>query len=85
MRREFLLAEKEPYSGYMMDLSVLRLNQLGFFDKIEEKDYDVTPNDRTKEVDITVRVKEKSQQSIGLTGGVSGISGSFHRSELQHQ
>lgn len=77
LRREFILIEGEPYSGYAMDLSVLRLNQLGFFDKIEEKDYDVTPNDRTKEVDVMVRVKEKSQQSIGLTGGVSGISGSF--------
>jgi outer membrane protein insertion porin family len=77
LRREMLLVESEPYSGYLMDISVVKLNQLGFFDKIEEKDYDVTPNDRTKEVDITVRVKEKSQQSIGVTGGVSGISGSF--------
>ncbi len=77
LRREFLLVEKAPYSGYLMDLSVLRLNQLGFFDKIEEKDYDITPNDQTNEVDVTVRVKEKSQQSIGVTGGVSGISGSF--------
>ena len=28
-------------------------------------------------MDVNVKVKEKSQQSIGLTGGVSGISGSF--------
>lgn len=77
LRREFLLIEKSPYSGYLMDLSVLRLNQLGFFDKIEEKDYDITPNEDTKEVDVTLRVKEKSQQSIGVTGGVSGYSGSF--------
>ena len=28
-------------------------------------------------VDVTVKLKERSQQSIGLTGGVSGISGSF--------
>lgn len=77
LRREMVLVEAGPYSGVLMEHSVLRLNQLGFFDKIEEKDYDVTPNDRTKEVDIQLRVKEKSQQSIGLTGGVSGISGSF--------
>jgi outer membrane protein insertion porin family len=50
---------------------------LGYFDKIEEKDYTVTPDQKTTSVDVTVKVKEKSQQSIGLTGGVSGISGSF--------
>ena len=60
-----------------LDLSVLRLNQLGFFEKIEEKDYTVTPDPKNAQVDVTVKVKERSQQSIGLTGGVSGISGSF--------
>jgi outer membrane protein insertion porin family len=77
IRREFLLEEGKTFSTALLDTSILRLNQLGFFDKIEEKDYEVKPNEKTGQVDITVKVKEKSQQSIGLTGGASGISGTF--------
>lgn len=77
MRREFSLEEGKVFSTAALDISVLRLNQLGFFEKIEEKDYEVKPDDKTGQVDVNIKVKEKSQQSIGLTGGVSGISGSF--------
>lgn len=77
MRREFILEEGKVFSTFALENSVLRLNQLGFFDKIEEKDYEVKPDDKTGQVDVNIKVKEKSHQSIGLTGGVSGISGSF--------
>ena len=77
IRREFLLEEGKTFSTALLDTSVLRLNQLGFFDKIEEKDYEVKPNEKTGQVDIAVKVKEKSHQSIGITGGASGISGTF--------
>ncbi len=77
LRREFFLEEQQPFNGRLLDLSILRLNQLGFFERIEEKDYDVVKRPREGEADIVVKVKEKSQQSIGLTGGVSGFSGSF--------
>ncbi len=77
IRREFLLEEEKVFSSAALDTSVLRVNQLGFFEKIEEKDYTVKPDNKSGRVDITVKVKERSQQSIGLTGGVSGISGSF--------
>lgn len=77
IRREFLLQEGQVFSSYLLDNSILRLNQLGFFEKIEEKDYDVKPDDKTGLVDVSIKVKEKSQRSIGFTGGVSGISGSF--------
>ena len=77
MRREFSLEEGKIFSTAALDVSVLRLNQLGFFEKIEEKDYEVKPDEKTGSVDVNIKVKEKSQQSIGLTGGVSGISGSF--------
>jgi len=77
MRREFMLEEGKPFSSRLLDTSVQRLNMLGYFEKIEEKDYTVTPDQKTSLVDVNVKVKEKSQQSIGLTGGVSGYSGSF--------
>ena len=77
IRREFVLEEGKVFSSQALDHSVLRVNQLGFFDKIEEKDYEVKPDDKTGLVDVNLTVKEKSQRSIGFTGGVSGISGSF--------
>jgi len=77
MRREFVIEEGKIFSSQLLETSVQRLNMLGFFDKIEDKDYSVTPDPKTGLVDVTVKVKEKSQQSIGLSGGISGISGSF--------
>jgi outer membrane protein insertion porin family len=77
IRREFVLEEGKVFSSQALDASILRVNQLGFFEKIEEKDYEVKPDDKTGLVDVNVTVKEKSQRSIGFTGGVSGISGSF--------
>jgi len=77
LRREMLLEEAQEFNGTLMDISIRRLNQLGFFEPIEEDDYDVIKRPAEGEVDILIKVKERSQQSIGLTGGVSGISGGF--------
>ena len=77
IRRELALEEGKIFSSQALEHSVLRVNQLGFFEKIEEKDYEVKPDDKTGLVDVDITVKEKSQRSIGFQGGVSGISGSF--------
>jgi outer membrane protein insertion porin family len=77
IRREMILEEGKIFSSQALESSVLRINQLGFFEKIEEKDYEVKPDEKTSLVDVDLTVKEKSQRSIGFTGGVSGISGSF--------
>jgi len=77
LRREFLLQEQQEFNSQLLDVSILRLNQLGFFEQIEEKDYEVNKRPDEAEVDVLVNVKEKSQQSIGVTGGVSGYSGGF--------
>src|SRR5438105_4047961 len=42
-----------------------------------EQDSDVKVNNQTQSVDLTLKVKEKGKNTIGLTGGVSGLSGSF--------
>jgi len=55
----------------------VRLNQLGSFEPIEERNYEVIKKPSEGEVDIVVNAKEKSQESTGLSGGVSGVSGSF--------
>jgi outer membrane protein insertion porin family len=77
LRREVLINEGDPYNKRYWDLSILRLNQLGLFDEIKEKDAITRTNDRDQTVDIDVQVKEKGRQQISVNGGVSGFSGSF--------
>src|SRR5271157_2321928 len=77
IRRELLADEGGVFSSQLWDYSVLKMNQLGFFDEIKKEDYDIKQNAKDKDVDILVKVKEKGKNSIGLSGGVSGISGTF--------
>lgn len=77
MRREVLLNEGDPYNKRYWDLSILKLNQLGLFEEIKDKDAITRTNDRDQSVDIDLQVKEKGRQQIQLNGGVSGYAGSF--------
>jgi len=77
IRRELLLNEGDLYNNRLWEISLLRLNQLNYFDPIKPENAEVKQNVKNSTVDITLKVKEKGKQSISLTGGVSGISGSF--------
>ena len=77
IRRELLLSEGDMFNSSWWDLSVLRVNQLGFFDTVKKEDYDITQNAANGTVDITMKVKEKGKNSIGFSGGVSGLAGNF--------
>jgi outer membrane protein insertion porin family len=77
LRREVLLNEGERYNKELFDYSLLRLNQLGYFEQVKEEDATVNTNERDGLVDITLKVQEKGRQQISFTGGVSGIGGSF--------
>ncbi len=77
IRRELLLNEGDLFNSHLWDLSLLRLNQLGYFQKIKPKAATIHRNTREGTVDILLHVKEKGKQSIGLTGGVSGLTGTF--------
>lgn len=78
IRREVLLDEGDLYNTRLWEVSVLRLNQLDFFEQIKHTEHtEVRRNIKEGSVDLTLKVKEKGKQSIGLQGGVSGIAGSF--------
>ncbi len=77
LRREVVINEGDPYNKRYWDLSILRLNQLGLFEEIKEKDAITRTNDRDQTVDIDLQVKERGRQQITLNGGVSGYAGSF--------
>lgn len=78
IRRELLVQEGQVFNSRLWELSVLRLNQLNYFDTLKaEDDTERKLNEQDGTVDLTVKVKEKGKNSIGLTGGVSGLEGSF--------
>lgn len=80
IRREILLQEGQVYNQQLWEVSIQRLNQLGYFNQLKPDDPDTTErhlNEQEGTVDLTLKVKEKGRNSIGLTGGVSGLSGSF--------
>src|SRR6202043_1153727 len=80
IRRELALEEGGVYNSRLWELSLLRLNQLSYFDQLKPDDPNVTDkklDEKTGAVDLTLKVHEKGKNSIGLNGGVSGLEGAF--------
>jgi outer membrane protein insertion porin family len=78
IRRELALEEGQIYNGNLWELSLLRLNQLQYFQALKpDQDSEIKQNAQDGTVDILLKVKEKGKNSIGLTGGVSGLAGAF--------
>jgi outer membrane protein insertion porin family len=77
IRRELMLSEGDIFNNHAWELSLLRLNQLDYFDKIKPENAEIKRNTKQGTVDILLKLKEKGKQSISLTGGVSGLAGSF--------
>ncbi len=80
IRREIILEEGQVYNQQLWEISLQRLNQLGYFEQLKPDDPNVTErhlDEKNGTVDLTLKVKEKGKNSIGLSGGVSGLAGSF--------
>jgi outer membrane protein insertion porin family len=80
IRREIALEEGSVYNSRLWELSLLRLNQLGYFDQLKPDDPNTTVrtlDEKDGLVDLTLKVHEKGKNSIGLNGGVSGLEGAF--------
>ena len=80
IRRELALEEGGVYNSRLWELSLLRLNQLSYFDQLKPDDPNVTDkklDEKNGQVDLTLKVHEKGKNSIGLNGGVSGLEGAF--------
>jgi outer membrane protein insertion porin family len=78
IRRQLSLEEGQVYNSRLWELSLLRLNQLNYFETLKpEQDSEVHQDVADNTVDINLKVKEKGKNSIGLNGGVSGLSGAF--------
>jgi outer membrane protein insertion porin family len=80
IRRELVLEEGQVYNEQYWKLSIQRLNQLGFFEQIKPDDPNVTErhlDEKEGLVDLTLKLHERGKNQIGLSGGVSGLAGSF--------
>ena len=78
IRRELLLDEGQIYNSQLWELSILRLNQLNYFEPLKvEQDSESRQNTEDGTVDLLLKLKEKGKNSIGLNGGISGLSGTF--------
>jgi outer membrane protein insertion porin family len=78
IRRELLLDEGQLFNKRAWEISILRLNQLNYFERIEEdKAVQIKRNTKEGTVELNLKLKEKGKQSIGLQGGVSGLAGTF--------
>jgi outer membrane protein insertion porin family len=77
IRRELLIDEGSLFNNRYWEASILRLNQLNYFDPIKPDNAEIKRNTKAGTVDIKLRVKEKGKQSISFSGGISGVAGSF--------
>ena len=78
IRRELLIDEGQLFNKHAWEISILRLNQLDYFERIEpEKSVDIVRNTKESTVDLLLKVKEKGKQSIAFNGGLSGLAGGF--------
>jgi outer membrane protein insertion porin family len=78
IRRELLLEEGQVYDSSRWEQSILRLNQLDYFNPLKvDEDSTAIQDTENATVQLLLKVKEKGKNSIGLNGGISGLSGSF--------
>jgi outer membrane protein insertion porin family len=80
IRREIALEEGSVYDSRLWEMSLLRLNQLGYFDQLKPDDPNTTIRQLDEKdglVDLTLKIHEKGKNSVGLNGGVSGLEGAF--------
>jgi outer membrane protein insertion porin family len=78
IRRELMLDEGSVYNSQLWEYSLLRLNQLEYFEPLKvDQDSEAHQDAEAGTVDLLLKVKEKGKNSIGLNGGISGLSGAF--------
>jgi outer membrane protein insertion porin family len=78
IRRELMLEEGQVYNSQLWEYSLLRLNQLEYFEPLKvDQDSEAHQDAEAGTVDLLLKVKEKGKNSIGLNGGLSGMSGAF--------
>jgi outer membrane protein insertion porin family len=86
IRREMRLVEGNIFSTEALKYSIRRLNQLGYFQNLEQSpnavDVQKTPGS-TNEVDVTLRLEEQNRNQLTFGAGVSQFEGFFGQLSFQ--
>jgi outer membrane protein insertion porin family len=78
IRRELMLDEGSVYNSQLWEYSLMRLNQLEYFEALKvDQDSEAHQDPDNGTVELLLKVKEKGKNSIGMNGGLSGMSGAF--------
>ncbi len=82
IRREFRLAEGDPYNSAKLKRSKDRINNLDFFEKVDIRTDPGSDSDKT---DINVNVKEKSTGELNFGAGFSTTEGPLGNVSLRER
>ena len=84
IRRELQLVERGVFNTEGMKYSVRRLNQLGFFEPLDESDVEIAKLDGPdNEVDLTFNLTEANLNQLTFGAGVSQFDGFFGQLSFQ--
>jgi outer membrane protein insertion porin family len=86
IRREMRVVEGAVFNTESLKYSIRRLNQLGYFQNLEESpdavDVQKTPGSKN-EVDVTLRLQEQNRNQLTFGAGVSQFEGFFGQLSFQ--
>jgi len=87
IRREMRLVEGAVFNTEALKYSVRRLNQLGYFEQINEQDQAAIKTEKTVgrdgNVDVTLTLKEQNRNQLTFGAGVSQYEGVFGQLAFQ--
>jgi len=87
IRREMRLVEGSVFNTEALKYSVRRLNQLGYFEQINEQDQNAIKTEKTPgregNVDVTLTLKEQNRNQLTFGAGVSQYEGVFGQLAFQ--
>jgi outer membrane protein insertion porin family len=87
IRREMRLVEGSVFNTEALKYSVRRLNQLGYFEQINEQDQQAIKTEKTPDkennMDVTLTLKEQNRNQLTFGAGVSQYEGLFGQLSFQ--
>jgi outer membrane protein insertion porin family len=87
VRREMRLVEGAVFNTEALKYSVRRLNQLGYFEQINEQDQQAIKTEKTpgreNAMDVTLTLKEQNRNQLTFGAGVSQYEGIFGQLAFQ--
>ena len=77
IRREIRVVEHGVFNTEGLKNSIRRLNQLGYFEPLEDDGIQVEPAEQENEVDLTIALREQQLNQITFGAGASQFDGFF--------